>query len=99
MKNLPISILYSSPNTRDFSLDPDLSLSNSSSLYSNDYNSDLEEIFQVDMHVMTSSIPLTHPLNTPKTIQTPSSLVDSLLDSYAMLLISVSFNPCLFFTG
>ena len=48
---------------------------------------------------MESSIPFTHPLNAPNTIQTPSSLVDSLLDSYAVLLISASFKSCLFFTG
>ena len=41
---------------------------------------------------MTSSIPSTTPLNTPKTIQTPSSLVDSSLVSYAMLLIFNGFN-------
>ena len=51
------------------------------------------------MHVMTSSIPFTHPLNTPKTIQTPSSLVDSSLDSYAVSLFSVGFKVCLFFIG
>ena len=51
------------------------------------------------MHVTTSSIPFTHPLNTPKTIQTPSSLVDSLLDSYVVLIIFVCFKSCLFFTS
>ena len=51
------------------------------------------------MNFMTSFIPVTHPLNTPKTIQTLSSLFDSLLDSYAMLLIFVGFKSCLFFTG
>jgi len=51
------------------------------------------------MHVMTSSIPSTTPLNTPKTIQTPSSLVDSSLVSYAVLLISNGFKSCLFSTG
>ena len=51
------------------------------------------------MHFITSSIPFTHPLNTPNTIQTPSSLVDSLLDSYVMSLISVGFKSCLFFTS
>ena len=51
------------------------------------------------MHVMTSSIPSTIPLNTAKTIQTPSSQVDSSLVSYALLLISNGFKSCLFFTG
>ena len=48
---------------------------------------------------MKSSIPYTIPLNTPKTIQTPSSLVDSSLVSYAMLLISNNFKSYLFFIG
>ena len=95
----PIIPLDPSPNDFVFPLGLDLSLSNSSSLHSNDYESDLEVIFQDYMHVLTSSIPITHPLNTPKTIQTPSSLVDSLLDSYVVLLISVGFKSCLFFTG
>ena len=47
------------------------------------------------MHVMTSSI----PLNTPKTIQIPSSLVDSLLVSYAVILISNGFKYFISFTG
>ena len=51
------------------------------------------------MHVMTLSIPFTNPMNTPKTIQTPSSLVDSSLVSYAVLLISNGFKSCLFFTS
>ena len=51
------------------------------------------------MNIVTSSIPSTIPLNTPKTIQTPSSIVHSLLVSYAMLLISNSLKSCLFFTG
>ena len=38
------------------------------------------------------SIPYTIPMNTLKTIQTPSSLVDSSLVSYAVLLISNGFN-------
>ena len=67
----PLSLLDSSPNDCDFSLDPNLSLSNSSSLHSNDYNSDLEAYLQYDMHVMTHiippSIPSTIPLNNPKT--------------------------------
>ena len=51
------------------------------------------------MHVITSSIPYTIPINTPNTIQTPSSLVDSSLVSYAMLLISNGFKSCMVFTG
>ena len=51
------------------------------------------------MHIMTSSIQFIHSLNTPKTIQTPSSVVDSILVSYAVLLISNGFKSCLFFTG
>ena len=47
---------------------------------------------------MTSSIPYTVPLNTPNIMQTPSSLVDSSLVSYIVLLISNSFKYCLFFT-
>ena len=51
------------------------------------------------MHVMTSSIPSTMHFNTPKTIQSPSSLVDSSLVSYAMFHISNGFKSWLFFTG
>ena len=51
------------------------------------------------MHVMKSSIPSTIPMNIPKTIQTPSSLVDSSLVSYALLLISDGFKSCIYFTG
>ena len=95
----PICPLYPSPNTCDFSLDLDLSLSNCSSLHSNGNNSDLEAYLQAYMHVITSSIPSTIPLNTPNTIQTSSSLVDSSLESYAMSLVYVGFKSCLFFTG
>ena len=63
------------------------------------YNSDLESSLKYDMHVMTSSIPSTIPLNTPMTIQTPSSLVDSSLVSYVVLLISNGFKFCLFLNG
>ena len=48
---------------------------------------------------MTSSIPSTIPLNTPKTIQTPSSLVNFVLVSYAVLLISNGFKSSLVFIG
>ena len=99
MDKSPISSLDPSPNTRVFPLVPDLSLSISFSLHSNYYEYDLEESLKADMHFMTSSIPFTHPLNTPKTIQTPSLVFDSLLDSYAVLLISVGFRSCLFFHG
>ena len=55
------------------------------------------------MHVMTQiippSIPSTIPLNNPKTIQIPSSLVDSSLVSYAMLLILHGLKSCLYFSG
>ena len=50
-------------------------------------DSDLEVYFQVDTHITPPSISSTIPLNNPKTIQIPSSLVDSSLVSYAMLLI------------
>ena len=69
LNNPPISLLDSSPNDCDFSLDRNLSLSSSSSLHSNDYNSGLEAYFQDDTHVVKSSIPSTIPLNTPKNIQ------------------------------
>ena len=49
------------------------------------------------MNFMASYIPSNMPLNTPNTIQTPSSLVDSLSVSYAMLLISNGFKSCLSF--
>ena len=99
MDKPPINPLNSFPNTCVFPLNPNLYLYNSFSLHSNDYESDLEECLQVYMHVMTSPIHITHPFNTPKTIQTPSSLVDSLLDSYAVLLIFVGYKYFLFFTG
>ena len=55
------------------------------------------------MHFMTPyiqpSIPYTIPLNTPNTIQTLSSLVDSSLVYYVVLLISNGFKSCLFFIG
>ena len=44
-------------------------------------------------------IPYTIPLNNPKTIQIPSSLVDSSLVSYAVLLILHGLKSCLYFTG
>ena len=87
----PISLLDPSPNDCVFSVDPDLYLSSSFSLHSNDYESDLELSLKNHVNVMTSCMPFTHPLNTPKTIQTPSSLVDSLLVSmqrHLFLLVS-----------
>ena len=98
LNNPPIILLHSSPNDCDFSLDPDLSLSSSSPLHSNNYNYDLELYLQAYIHVMTSYILSTIPLNTPKTIQTPSSLVDSSLVSYAVFFILYGFKSCLFFT-
>ena len=63
--NPPISLLDSSLNDCDFSLDPYFSLRNSSSLH----NSDLEECFQNYIHIITSfippSIPSTIPHNSP----------------------------------
>jgi len=95
----PISPLDPSPNDCVFPLDPDLSLSKYSSLNSNDYESYLKLFFETYLKVMKSFIPFTHPMNTPKAIQTPSSLVDSLSVSYAVLLIFASFKACLFFIG
>ena len=60
---------------------------------------DLEEYFQVDTHIMTPSIPYTIPLNNPKTIQIPSSLVDSSLVSYAVLLILHGLKYFLYLSG
>ena len=48
---------------------------------------------------MKSSIPSTIPMNTPKTIQIPSSLVDSSLVSYAVLLILHGLKSCIYFIG
>ena len=46
---------------------------------------DLEAYLQVDTHIIPPSIPSTIALNNPKTIQIPSSLVDSSLVSYAVI--------------
>ena len=55
------------------------------------------------MHVMASSIlpsiPSTIPLNNSKTIQIPSSLVDSSLVSYAVLLILHGLKSFPYFSG
>ena len=52
------------------------------------------------MYVMTQiippSIPSTIPMNNPKTIQIPSSLVDSSLVSYAVILILHGLNSFLY---
>ena len=99
LNNPPISLLDSSPNDCVFSLNPHLSLSKYSSLHSNSHNYDLESFSHAEMHVMTSyKLSSTH-FNTPQTIQSPSSLVDFLLVSYAVLLISNSFKSCIFFIG
>ena len=95
-----LSLLDSSPKNCDFSLDIDLSLRSSSS---QDYIYDLEYCLKADMHVMKHilppSIPYTIPLNNPKTIQMPSSLVDSPLVSYAVLLILHGLKSFLYFSG
>ena len=62
-------------------------------------DSDLESYFQFDTHIIPPSIPSTIHLNNPKTIQIPSSLVDSSLVSYAVLLILHGLKSCLSFTG
>ena len=94
-----INSLEPSPSTCVFSLDHNFPLRSSSSLHSNGYNYDLEACLLVDMNFITPTIPNNLPLNTPKTIQTPSSLVVSSLVSYALLLISNGFKYCLFSTG
>ena len=48
---------------------------------------------------MTSTIPYTIPLNNPKTIQFSSSLVNSSLVSYAVLLILHGLKSFLYFSG
>ena len=99
----PISLLDSPLNNCDSSLDIDLSLRSSSSLHSHGYKSDLEACLRADIHGMTPFIPpsilSTIPLNTPKTIQIPSSLVDSSLVSYAVLLILHGLKSCVSFNG
>ena len=50
-------------------------------------------------HIIPPSIPSTINLNNPKTTQTPSSLVDSSLVSYAMLLILHGLKSFLCFSG
>ena len=83
-----------------FPIDNDLSLNNSSSQA---YISYLEDCLQADTHgtahIILPSIPSTVPLNNPKTIQIPSSLVDSSLVSYAVLLILHGLKYFLSFSG
>ena len=50
-------------------------------------DSDLEAYFQVYTHIIPPSIASTISLNNPKTLQIPSSLVDSSLVSYAVIFI------------
>ena len=50
-------------------------------------------------HIIPPSIPYTIPLNNPKTIQIPSSLVDSSLVSYAVIFILLGLNSFLYFNG
>ena len=60
---------------------------------------DLESYLQVDTHIITPSIPYTIPLNNPKTIQIPSSPVDSSLVSYAVIFILHGLKYFLYFSG
>ena len=62
-------------------------------------DSDLEAYLQVDTHIIPPSIPSTIPLNNPKTIQIPSSLVDSSLVSYAVIFILHGLKSFLTFSG
>ena len=51
------------------------------------------------MHVMKQLIPPYIPLNNPKTVQIPSSLVDSSLVSYAVIFILHGLKSLLYFIG
>ena len=62
-------------------------------------DSDLEEYFQVDTHIIPPYIPSTIALNNPKTIQIPSSLADSSLVSYAVIFILYDLKYFLIFSG
>ena len=59
----------------------------------------LEEYLKVDTHIILPSIPSTIALNNPKTIQIPSSLVDSSLVSYAAIFILHGLKSFLSFSG
>ena len=60
---------------------------------------DLEEYFQVNKNIIKPSIPSTIALNNPKTIQISSSLGDSSLLSYAVILILHGLRSFLSFNG
>ena len=60
---------------------------------------DIESYFQVDTHIIPPFTPSTIPLNNPKTIQIPSSLVDSSLVSYAVIFILHDLKYFLTFSG
>ena len=62
-------------------------------------DSDLEAYLQVDTHIIPPSIPSTIPLNNPKTIQIPSSLVNSSLVSYVVIFILHDLKSFLTFSG
>ena len=62
-------------------------------------DSDLEEYLQVDTHIIPPPIPYTISLNNPKTIQIPSSLIDSSLVSYAMIFILHDLRSFLTFSS
>ena len=62
-------------------------------------DSDLEAYLQVDKNIIPPSIPSTIPLNNPKTIQIPRSLVDSSLVSYAVIFILHDLKSFLNFSG
>ena len=62
-------------------------------------DSDLEAYLQVDTHIMPPSISSTIPLKNPKTIQIPSSLIDSSLVSYAVIFILHGLKSFLNFSG
>ena len=58
-----------------------------------------ESYFQFDTHIIPPSIPSTIPLNNTKTIQIPSSLVDSSLVSYAVIFILHGLKSFLSLSG
>ena len=62
-------------------------------------DSDLEACLQVDTKIIPPSIPSTIPLNNPKTIEIPISLVDSSLVSYAVIFILHDLKSFLSFSG
>ena len=62
-------------------------------------DADLESYFQVYTHIIPPSISYIIPMNNPKTIQIPSSLVDSSLVSYAVIFILHGLKSFLSFSG